>query len=59
MSLTNTPPESHEVAEGAAWEWKCSMHPKGFRSGGDRLTFGDYVRKLLSAGFEVIQDTGT
>jgi hypothetical protein len=48
-----------ESGEGMQWEWTCPLRPKGFRSGHEKLTFGDELRKLLPAEFEITQDLRT
>ncbi|HWB04298.1 MAG TPA: hypothetical protein VG796_14815 [Verrucomicrobiales bacterium] len=48
-----------ESGEGLQWEWTCPLRPKGYRSGHEKLTFGDEVRKLLPAEFEITSDLRT
>lgn len=48
-----------ESGEGTQWEWTCPLRPKGWRDAYHQRTFGDVLRPLLPAEFEISQDLRT
>jgi hypothetical protein len=48
-----------ESGEGTQWEWICPLRPKGYRSGHDKLTFGDKCEGFCQAEFEITPDLRT